>query len=340
MSDRKSQKPRVVAVHAEHPDPADIAAAARVLREGGLVAFPTETVYGLGARALDARAVARVFEAKGRPRTHPLILHVLGEQEARPLAIGWNERASRLAQAFWPGPLTLVVGRAQNVPAEIAGGGDSIALRAPVHPIARALIARLGEPIAAPSANRYQTISPTTAAHVVKSLGEAVDVVLDGGACAGGIESTVIDIRGARTRMLRPGGIDLPTLRAVIGEIDVATPDIPHDTPRASPGMDARHYAPHGRVILAEGFAEVERIAEDQRRAGHRVAVVVYSGGADAEPQLRHVLPGDPKGYEQQLFTTLHACDDEGANVIVIELPPADERWFAVRDRLHRAAST
>ncbi|WP_394823319.1 L-threonylcarbamoyladenylate synthase [Pendulispora albinea] len=345
MTDRKSQKPEVRVLDTAHPDPVDIAAAVRVLQDGGLVAFPTETVYGLGARGLDRSAVAKVFEAKGRPRSHPLILHVLGEDEARSLAVGWNERATRLAQAFWPGPLTLVVGRAEHVPAEVAGGGESIALRAPVHPIARALIARLGEPIAAPSANRYQTISPTTAAHVVKSLGAAVDLVLDGGACIGGIESTVIDVRGPRTRLLRPGGIDLPTLRAVVGAIDVATPstaDAAGDAPRPSPGMDARHYAPRGRVILATGMNEVERIAIAHRESGRDVAIVAYSAPTPATPPLRvHTLPHDPKGYERALFTTLHLCDDEGTHVIVVESPPHDdERWLAVHDRLRRAAST
>jgi len=327
---------KLVTLHPEHPDPADIAAAARILAGGGLVAFPTETVYGLGARGLSPDAVGRIFRAKGRPRSHPLILHVLGEAEARELAAGWNERAAELARAFWPGPLTLVVDRASHVPAEVAGGGESIALRAPMHPVARALIAELGEPIAAPSANRYQTISPTTAAHVVKSLGDAVDMVLDGGACHGGIESTVVDVRGPRPLVLRPGGVDLPTLRAVVRDVELhLAPDVGQNTARPSPGMDARHYAPRGRILFAEGAADVAHLAHEHRAS--TVAVIAHS--EEARPLARHLLPNDPKGYERELFTTLHACDDANAQIIIIESPPHDERWLAIHDRLRRAAS-
>ncbi|WP_394846602.1 threonylcarbamoyl-AMP synthase [Pendulispora brunnea] len=327
---------KLVTIHPEHPDPADIAAAVRILRAGGLVAFPTETVYGLGARGLDPEAVGRIFRAKGRPRSHPLILHVLGDDEARELAAGWNERADALARAFWPGPLTLVVDRAEHVPAEVAGGGTSIALRAPIHPVARALIAQLGEPIAAPSANRYQTISPTAASHVLKSLGDGVDMVLDGGACTGGIESTVVDVRGPRPLVLRPGGVDLPTLRTVVRDVEMHVPDVAKDAARPSPGMDARHYAPRGRILLADGPAHLARLAHEHRESP--LAVVAHS--EEARPLARHVLPDDPKGYERELFTTLHACDDANAQVIIIESPPHDERWLAIHDRLRRAAST
>ncbi|WP_394836176.1 threonylcarbamoyl-AMP synthase [Pendulispora rubella] len=328
---------KLVTIHPEHPDPGDIDAAARILGAGGLVAFPTETVYGLGARGLDPDAVGRIFRAKGRPRSHPLILHVLGEDEARELALGWNERTAELARAFWPGPLTLVVDRAPHVPAEAAGGGASIALRAPIHPVARALIARLGEPIAAPSANRYQTISPTAAAHVVKSLGDAVDMVLDGGACPGGIESTVVDVRGPRPVVLRPGGIDLPTLRSVVRDIEMhVASDVAQNAARPSPGMDARHYAPRGRILLADGPAHLAHLAREHR--GSALAIVAHSD--EARSLAHHVLPGDPKGYERALFTTLHACDDANAQIILIESPPHDERWLAIHDRLRRAAST
>ena len=198
--------PRVLTIDPHAPDPAIVAEATRVLLGGGLVAFPTETVYGLGACALDPAAVAKIFVAKSRPPGHPLIVHVLGQDDARQLTSGWTESAERLASAFWPGPLTLVVDRGPLVPPEVTGGGGSVAIRATSHPLARALIAAAG-PLAAPSANRYQSLSATTAAHVVKSLGDNVDLVLDGGASWAGIESTVIDARGPTLRLLRHGAV-------------------------------------------------------------------------------------------------------------------------------------
>jgi L-threonylcarbamoyladenylate synthase len=317
-----------------------IALAVRLLREGKLVAFPTETVYGLGARALDAAAVARIFEAKGRPRSHPLIAHVAGEDDARALASEWSARASRLARAFWPGPLTLVVPRAAHVPDVVAGGGDSIAVRAPAHPVARALIEALGEPIAAPSANRYQTLSPTRAEHVVKSLGDRVDLVLDGGACASGIESTVVDVRGERARVLRPGALSMAALRAIEADIEVAEGVVAEDAERASPGMDARHYAPRARVVIAEGRAAA--IAEAHARVDEgRVGLVLRGGAIDvrmAGIDVR-VLPDAPVGYAAALFATLHALDDASSAAIVIEAVPEGEAWWPVADRLRRAAT-
>src|SRR5688572_1548509 len=205
---------RVVAIDADAPAREIVVDAARVLREGGLVAFPTETVYGLGARLHDEQALARVFAAKGRPASHPLIAHVSGIDQARELAADWDARAEVAARAFWPGPLTLVVPRSARVPAAATGGAATIAIRAPSHPVARALIAELGEPIAAPSANRYQTLSPTLASHVQKSLGERVDLILDGGPCSAGIESTVLDLSRGAPRVLRPGAVGLSELRA------------------------------------------------------------------------------------------------------------------------------
>src|SRR5579883_1162410 len=236
--------PRVVPVERDAPAGRAVTEAAEALRAGRLVALPTETVYGLGARAFDERAIALVFAAKGRPTHHPLILHVLDERQARELAARWPDAASRLAGAFWPGPLTLVVDRAAHVPASVAGGGPSIAVRAPAHPVARALIAALGEPIAAPSANRYQGLSPTTAQHVVKQLGDAVDLVLDAGECDAGIESTVVDVRVDPARVLRPGALDLAALRRVLPDVQARVERVEGAQPRLSPGMEARHYAP------------------------------------------------------------------------------------------------
>jgi len=339
--------PRARGVSAASPDadaldPA-IAEAVRVLREGGLVAFPTETVYGLGARALDPAAIARVFAAKGRPSQHPLIAHVTGEDDARLLAAAWPAHAALLARAFWPGPLTLVVPRAPHVPAAVAGGGDSIAVRAPAHPVARALLGALGEPIAAPSANRYQSLSPVTAAHVVKSLGDAVDLVVDGGPTTNGIESTVVDVRGSEAVVLRPGAIDLAALRSVVPARHRDAAPVGEAAPRASPGMDARHYAPRATLFVVDGPEAAERFAIDAKTRARRegeVALVVRAPPSDAAAGaglVVHVLPADPKGYERRLFATLHAIDDAGCGVVVVEALPAGDAWLAARDRLDRA---
>jgi L-threonylcarbamoyladenylate synthase len=323
-----------------------LAEAARVLRRGGLVAFPTETVYGLGARALDARALARIFEAKGRPTHHPLIAHVLDEDRARALAASWPAAASRLAGSFWPGPLTLVVDRAPHVPGAIAAGTSSVAVRVPAHPVARALLAALGEPIAAPSANRYQGVSPTTAAHVVKELGDRVDLVLDGGPCQAGIESTVIDVRTDPPSVLRLGAADLATLRSIVPGLRLpgdAGSAVAADATRASPGMDARHYATRARIVLAPGHAEAvataRALAAAEPRSG-AIALVVRRT-VDVDPALViRVLPDDPVRYAQHLYATLHALDDAQVSTIVIDGVPTDDAWLAIADRLRRASTS
>jgi L-threonylcarbamoyladenylate synthase len=300
--------------------PEAIAEAAARLREGGLVAFPTETVYGLGARARDAVAVRRVFAQKGRPPTHPLIAHVTGEAQARTLAAEWPEVASRLARALWPGPLTLVVPKAKDVPAEVSGGSDSIAIRAPAHPVALALVEALGEPVVAPSANRYQSISPTTAAHVRASLGADADVlVLDGGPCARGLESTVLDVRVHPARILRPGPIGPGALFALGVDVELEGGDVAEDELRPSPGMDARHYAPRTPLVLAGSDAAADELVREGRA-------------------VRLALPTEPEDAARMLYAELHRLDALGAPTIVAVLPREEERWLAVRDRLRRAA--
>jgi L-threonylcarbamoyladenylate synthase len=334
--------PRVLVLDRRAPDPIDIHEAARVLRGGGLVAFPTETVYGLGARALDPKAIARVFAAKGRPTHHPLIAHVLGETQAGALAASWPDVASRLARAFWPGPLTLVVDRAPHVPAAISGGGTSIAVRCPDHVVALSIIALLREPIAAPSANRYQGLSPTAASHVVKQLGDAVDLVLDGGPCGTGIESTVVDVRGAHPQVLRPGAVAMAALRDVVPDLQTCVERANADQGRASPGMGDRHYAPRARLVLADTWDDAQSIALGLASTGARVGLVA------CETRKRRVregrvllrsLPRDPPLYAQRLYGTLHDLDDAGVEAIVVQRVPQDESWWAVADRLSRAAS-
>jgi L-threonylcarbamoyladenylate synthase len=324
----------------------ELAHAVGILRRGGLVAFPTETVYGLGARALDPVALARIFSAKGRPVNHPLIAHVLGEREARELAAAWSPLASRLASAFWPGPLTLVVPRAPHVPLELTGGGDSVGLRAPRHPIARALLEALGEPIAAPSANRYQTVSPTTAAHVVASLGDRVDLILDGGPCTEGIESTVVDVRGEVPVILRPGALDWVTLQTVAPTLlDSAVETAParsEDDPHLSPGLDRRHYAPRTPLVVLSGPSELLAEASLRGERGQTVALLLVSPLADGIPAggaRVHVLGPDPVAYARGLFAKLHELDAAGVDVVLVEGVPRSPRWGAVRDRLRRASA-
>jgi L-threonylcarbamoyladenylate synthase len=334
-------------VDSSAPDPGALAEAGAVLRRGGLVAFPTETVYGLGARAWDERALARVFAVKRRPVHHPLIAHVLDEAQARELAALWPERAARLAAAFWPGPLTLVVDRALHVPAAISGGGRSIAVRAPSHKVARGLIAALGEPIAAPSANVYQGLSPTTAAHVLKQLGDAVDLVLDGGPSDAGIESTVVDVRGGGARVLRPGAVDLAALRAVVADLETpagAARTASDGEARVSPGMDARHYSPRAPLTLAPAWRDASDMASGLASRGVRVGLVARAVDPEAGRALTRAgvlvrsLADHPVEYARLLYGTLHELDDEGVGAIVVEAVPPAEAWLGVADRLARAS--
>ena len=333
---------RILIVDPAAPDPSVIAKAVQVLRRGGLVAIPTETVYGLAARALDPAAVARIYEAKGRPAHHPLIVHVLDEQQARVLAASWPERATTLVRLFWPGPLTIVVDRAPSVPAAVAGGADSIAIRAPSHPVARAVIRELGEPLAAPSANRYQGLSPTTAEHVVKQMGDLVELILDAGPSDAGIESTVVDVRSDPPRVLRPGAVDLSALRRVLPGIEAQTDSIRGAAPRVSPGMDARHYAPRARLILADTWVEAQRIAYGLAGTGARAGLVTYEKRTTSvreERVLVRTLPRDPAQYARLLYRTLHDLDDAGVDAIVVQGVPNDDAWWAVSDRLKRGST-
>ena len=326
--------PRVLPVSATTPEPAVIAEAAAVLARGGLVAFPTETVYGLGARGLHGEEVLRIFAAKERPHGHPLILHVDGEAMARSLASSWPEAASRLAAAFWPGPLTIIVPRAPHVPDATTGGLDTVGLRMPVHPVALALVRAVGEPLAAPSANAHMHISPTAAAHVVRSLGDRVDLVLDAGPSAHGIESTVIDLAGEVPRVLRAGALGLEDLRAIVpeAEYDAALLVAADGDKRASPGLASRHYAPGTRVVIASNVtAAVAGLTG-------RVGGITWSAAPPPGLAFAAKLPHDAAAYASVLFATLHDADALGLDAIVVEDVPDGPAWWAVRDRLTRAA--
>jgi L-threonylcarbamoyladenylate synthase len=327
----------VLPTDAENPDAVTIARAAVVLRGGGLVAFPTETVYGLGASALDAAAVGRVFAAKGRPPNNPLIVHVAEAGDAARVAASWPDAAARLAGRFWPGPLTLVLPKRPDLPDAVTAGGPTVAVRVPAHPVARALIRAAGLPVAAPSANRSGYISPTRAEHVLRGLDGRIDMILDGGPVPGGIESTVLDLTADPPRLLRPGLVSPAEIEAIVGPIVCpVAKEAPTQAALPSPGMLSRHYAPRTPLELADDDGAAR--AEELRRAGRRVGWVTFSDRQMSGVTVV-VMPGDPAGYAARLYATLHALDGAGLDRIVVARPPEAEEWLAVRDRLRRAAA-
>jgi L-threonylcarbamoyladenylate synthase len=329
----------LVTISPEAPDAAVLAQAAELLRAGQLVAFPTETVYGLGGNALDAGAVARIYGAKGRPAYNPLIVHVADISAARRLVSRWPDSATRLAERWWPGPLTLVLPKGHGIPDLVTAGLPTVALRVPAHPVAAALLREVGLPLAAPSANRSGEVSPTTAAHVVRSLGGRVPLILDAGPTPVGIESTVVDLSGNVPVLLRPGIIGRDELAGVIGPVRLAhRPEHP-ESARPSPGMLERHYAPRARLLLYETVndAEVRRALERCRAEQGRPGALVR-GREPAGVELFERLPSEPAGYARELYGALHRMDEAGAALILVERPPAESGWDAVRDRLERAA--
>lgn len=328
------------------PGDSELEKAGSLLRTGGLVAFPTETVYGLGANGLSAEAVARIYRAKGRPAKNPVILHVADLKSAQKLTSEWPPVATLLANAFWPGPLTLVLPRASHVPDIVTAGGDSVGIRIPAHRVALALIKAAGVPIAAPSANRSNHISPTRAQHVKASLGNAVDVVLDGGPCAGGLESTVVQVTAGTVRMLRLGLITRTEIEKVLGRpVQVVTSQVsqsPDETkgaqvsPLSSPGQLARHYSPNTPFYL---LGDGEQIKHPENVAWmHRMSEAVSPTNLPGGIELA-AMPDEPEDYAAILYDTLHRLDMAGYAAIYCTLPPDTESWAAVRDRLMRAAS-
>jgi L-threonylcarbamoyladenylate synthase len=313
----------------------DIDRAVAVLRAGGLVAFPTETVYGLGADAANAAAVLKIFDAKGRPRDHPLIVHIHDGRDASAWARDIPAAAQRLARRFWPGPLTLVLKRAPAAHDLLTGGQDTIALRAPSHPVARALLERFGSGVAAPSANRYGRVSATTAEHVKRELGGAVDCVLDAGATEVGIESTIVDLSGAQPALLRPGVITAEMLEAALGGPLGARSA---GSPRV-PGTLARHYAPQTPLMVMEPDLLLE-LAASLARQGRRVAVLARSARQPLTGGLTWIgAPDDPASYGRELYASLRRLDEAQCDAILVEAPPLDGPWAAIRDRLLRASS-
>ena len=313
----------------------DIERAVSVLRSGGLVAFPTETVYGLGADAGNSAAVRKIFETKGRPAAHPVIVHLADAAQLANWAREVPAAAHTLARRFWPGPLTLILSRAGAVSDVVTGGQHTVALRVPSHPLAQQLLARFGGGVAAPSANRHGRVSATTADHVRREFGALVECVLDGGEAGIGIESTIIDLSRGHATLLRPGWITAGEIEKALGA-PLAAPGA--DAPRA-PGSLAAHYAPRTPLTLADGDLALE-LAASLVRQGRRVAVLARSR---AQPLLQGLewaaAPQDAAGYAHALYASLRRLDDAGCDAIIVEQPPQTPEWAAINDRLARAAT-
>lgn len=313
----------------------EIKNAVAVLCAGGLVAFPTETVYGLGADASNPEALKKVFAAKGRPHDHPLIVHVADAAQLANWAREIPPAATRLAKKFWPGPLTMILRRAPGVSDLVTGGQDTVALRVPSHPVAQALLRAFGGGIAAPSANRFGRVSATTAEHVRHEFGDTVDCVLDGGAADVGIESTIVDLSGAQPGLLRPGRITAQQLEEVL-EMPLAAPG--SAAPRA-PGTLAKHYAPQTPLLMMEADLLLE-LAASLTRQGKRVAALARSALQPLLPDLIWITaPADAESYAHDLYGNLRRLDEAGCDTILVEAPPQETAWAAITDRLTRAAA-
>ena len=305
----------------------EVRRAAEILRAGGLVAFPTETVYGLGADASNAAAVARLYNVKGRPADHPVIVHFASAEEAFRYARQIPADARKLAATYWPGPLTLIVEKSDKAKGFVTGGQPSVGIRVPSHPVAQELLKAFGGGVAAPSANRFGRVSPTTAAHVREDLGRDVDLVLEGGPSEVGIESTILDLSGEGVTLLRPGGIS----RREIESLGIKVREKTAQSPRHSGGLE-RHYAPRTPARMVPTHALDREIV----KLGDRVAVLAFSR-PDERVDFWLRMPREPRAYAQKLYAALRELDGAGCDLILIEAPPETPEWAAVRDRLLRA---
>ncbi len=326
---------------------AAVARASAALRAGEIVALPTETVYGLAANALDPAAVAKIYALKDRPPHNPIILHVASRPLACACASHWPQLADQLGEAFWPGPLTLVVPKAAHIPDIVTAGGPTVGIRWPQHPFMQAVIRACGFPLAAPSANLSNQLSPTAAAHVVRHLGHRLSLIVDGGDANVGIESTVVDVSGISPRILRPGMIDAAAIAKVVGTPTSFThekktsPDNA-GAPLRSPGLLAKHYSPRARLHILQWTDELD--LQQQLRgaalANDQCWILAHTHVplSGAFPQVS-IIPHDPEAYARALYGELHRCDDANAKFIIIEAPPEGHAWEAIKDRLRRAAA-
>ncbi len=314
----------------------EIETAVQALRDGELVAFPTETVYGLGANAQNPAAVRKIFEAKGRPPNHPVIVHLDSPRFLHRWVREVPQSATRLAEAFWPGPLTMVMPRAATVHDVVTGGQDTIAVRVPAHPMAQQLLTAFGGGIAAPSANRFGRLSPTRAEHVREEFGEIVRVILDGGECQIGLESTIVSFEGSDVRLLRPGSVTAGQIKAVVGELlpgaDVASPRVPGSTPA--------HYAPTTPMTIVPA-GEIDAQADAASAGGKRVAVLAQRLPLRSHKYVTWVNAGRrPETFAHDLYSNLRTLDKAGCQRILVQAVPDGEGWDAIRDRLLRAATS
>ncbi len=332
----------ILSTHTPHLFQVAVARAAELLRSGEVVALPTETVYGLAANAWDAEAVARIFKIKGRPSINPLIVHVADGQGAMDCAAVWPEMATRLAAQFWPGPLTLVVPRGPRIPDLVTGGGSTVGIRWPFHPFMQAVIRACGFPLAAPSANLSNQLSPSSAAHVAAGLGERIPLIVDGGDCNVGIESTVVDVTGPVPRILRPGMIRLEDIADAAGcRVLSGTGEVFVGAMR-SPGMLEKHYSPRARLVVWHWTDDV-----DLARQLHAAGVAPSDAWILTHTRLptsgwyphAMMIPAEPEAFARALYAELHRCDDGGARLIVVEAVPEGSAWDGIADRLRRAGA-
>lgn len=321
-------------------EPDNIALAAQLLQQGRLVAFPTETVYGLGADASNAEAVARIFTAKGRPADHPLIVHIADLAQLSVWARDIPASAYKLAEQFWPGPLAMVLQKQADVPFAVTGGQETVGIRMPQHPVALALLRAFNGGVAAPSANRFCRISPTAASHVVDELGDSVDMILDGGPCQVGVESTIVDLSTSHPRLLRPGHISVAALEAVLGTTVQLPPfsEAVEEPAIRAPGMLALHYAPTTPAILCPA-AELCAMLLNLQAQGKRCAVLHYCQAAELSSWQGIQLAPVAESYAQGLYGALRSLDNLQLDIIVIEQPPTTMDWLAVNDRLAKATA-
>jgi L-threonylcarbamoyladenylate synthase len=318
-----------------------VRAAAKLLQAGEVVALPTETVYGLAANALDEKAVAKIFQVKGRPSHNPIIVHVAGNEMARACVANWPEIAMKLSHAFWPGPLTLVLPRAKKIPNNVTADGETVGVRWPGHPFMQAVIRECGFPLAAPSANLSNQISPTNAEHVAAQLAGKIPLIVDGGQSQVGIESTVLDLTVSPPRVLRPGMIHVESLTAVGLAIANCQLPIGSGTLR-SPGQLKKHYSPNAKLVVTswKDDADLARQIGNWKLAIENVQIIAHtkipvSFGAENVS----VIPHDAEAFARALYGELHRCDAAGAKLIVVETPPETPEWSGIADRLRRAAA-
>ncbi len=340
-----NSEPELLSTHTPALFDAAVQRAAELLRAGRLVALPTETVYGLAANALDGRAVAAIFSAKGRPAHNPVIVHVASLEMARSCVTDWPEQANELARAFWPGPLTLVLPRARIIPDIVTSGGSTVGVRWPSHPFIQAVIRECGFPLAAPSANPANCTSPTNAEHVLRGLGNKVPLIVDGGQSQVGIESTVLDLAASPPRVLRPGMISAESLRVVLQDISPRNeaPEIGGGATSTlrSPGLLPRHYSPRAglKVLSWPDDPDLARQVEKFGIPVDRVHVVAHTVIPSGTQWGRvSVIPHDAEAFARAIYAELHQCDELGAALIVVEAPPETSEWHAIADRLKRAA--